>query len=73
MFSSPGMQSLMNQMMENPNLMQNMMSAPYTQAMFQQMASNPDMASNIISSNPLFAGNPQLQVGLEMFTRSSTL
>jgi len=41
--------------------MQNMMNAPYTQNMFQSLAQNPDMASNIISSNPLFAGNPQLQ------------
>merc|ERR1711860_253692 len=52
MFTSPGMQSLMQQMSENPQLMQNM---------FQSLAQNPDMASNIISSNPLFAGNPQLQ------------
>merc|ERR1719232_1332450 len=29
--------------------------------MFQSMAENPDLASNIISSNPLFAGNPQMQ------------
>ena len=61
MFTSPGMQSLMQQMSENPQLMQNMMNAPYTQNMFQSLAQNPDMASNIISSNPLFAGNPQLQ------------
>ena len=61
MFTSPGMQSLMQQMSENPQLMQNMMNAPYTQNMFQSLAQNPDLASNIISSNPLFAGNPQLQ------------
>ena len=61
LFSSPGMQSLFSQMQENPQLMQNMMSAPYTQAMFQTLSQNPEMASNIISSNPLFAGNPQLQ------------
>ena len=56
-----GMQSLMQQMSDNPQLMQNMMNAPYTQNMFQSLAQNPDLASNIISSNPLFAGNPQLQ------------
>merc|ERR1712241_1307595 len=61
LFTSPGMQSLLSQMTENPQLMQNMMNAPYTQNMFQSLAQNPDMASNIISSNPLFAGNPQLQ------------
>lgn len=41
--------------------MQNMLNAPYTQNMFQSLAQNPDLASSIISSNPLFAGNPQLQ------------
>ncbi len=61
LFSSPGMQSLLQQMTENPQMMQNMLNAPYTQAMFQNMSQNPDMAANIISSNPLFAGNPQLQ------------
>ncbi len=60
LFSSPGMQSLLSQMSDNPQLMQNMMNAPYTQSMFQTLAQNPDMASSIISSNPLFAGNPQL-------------
>ena len=55
------MQSLLSQMTENPQLMQNMLNAPYTQNMFQSLAQNPDMAANIISSNPLFQGNPQLQ------------
>ena len=48
-------------MTQNPQLMSNMLNAPYTQAIMQQLASNPEMASNIIGSNPLFAGNPQLQ------------
>ena len=55
MMNSPGMQSLMQQMLDNPQLMQNMMNAPYTQGMFQQMASNPDLAEQIIVNNPLFA------------------
>merc|ERR1719474_1966926 len=37
------------------------MNAPYTQQMFQSMSQNPELAANIISSNPLFAGNQQLQ------------
>jgi len=61
LFNSPGMQSLMQQMTENPQMMQNMLNAPYTQSVIQQMAQNPDMAANIIGSNPLFAGNPELQ------------
>lgn len=61
LFTSPGMQSLLSQMTQNPQLMQNMMNAPYTQHMFESMSQNPDAAANIISSNPLFAGNQQLQ------------
>ena len=56
MFNSPGMQSLMQQMMDNPQLMQNMMNAPYTQSMFQNISSNPELAEQIIVNNPLFAG-----------------
>jgi ubiquilin len=39
LFTSPGMQSLMQQMTQNPQLMQNMLSAPYTQAVMQQLVS----------------------------------
>ncbi|KDR22728.1 ubiquilin-1 isoform X2 [Zootermopsis nevadensis] len=61
LLNSPGMQSLMQQMMENPQLMQNMLSAPYTQSMLQAFASDPHMAAQIVNSNPLFADNPALQ------------
>jgi len=61
LFSSPGMSELMRQIANNPEMMQNMLSAPYTQSMMQAMSQNPDMAANIVSSNPLFAGNPQMQ------------
>merc|ERR1711923_454424 len=61
MFTSPGMQSLMGQMRDNPTLMSQMMSAPYMQSMFQSLAANPDQAAQMLSSNPLFAGNPQIQ------------
>ena len=61
MFTSPGMQSLMGQMRDNPTLMSQMMSAPYMQSMFQSLVANPDQAAQMLSSNPLFAGNPQMQ------------
>uniref|UniRef100_A0A8C7HEE4 Ubiquilin-4 n=1 Tax=Oncorhynchus kisutch TaxID=8019 RepID=A0A8C7HEE4_ONCKI len=60
-FGSPGMQSLMQQISENPQLMQNMLSAPYMRSMMQSLAQNPDLASQAMLNNPLFAGNPQLQ------------
>lgn len=61
LFNSPGMQSLISQITQNPQQMENMLQAPYMQAMLQSMASNPEMAQNILSANPLLAGNPQLQ------------
>nr|XP_006000333.1 PREDICTED: ubiquilin-4 isoform X3 [Latimeria chalumnae] len=66
MFNSPGMQSLLQQISENPQLMQNMISAPYMRSMLQALAQNPDFASQIMLNNPLFAGNPQLQEQLRL-------
>ncbi|XP_018601171.1 ubiquilin-4 [Scleropages formosus] len=60
-FSSPGMQSLLQQISENPQLMQNMLSAPYMRSMMQSLAQNPEIAAQVMMNNPLFAGNPQLQ------------
>uniref|UniRef100_H3CHM8 Ubiquilin-4 n=1 Tax=Tetraodon nigroviridis TaxID=99883 RepID=H3CHM8_TETNG len=60
-FNSPGMQSLLQQISENPQLMQNMLSAPYMRSMMQSLAQNPELASQVLMNNPLFAGNPQLQ------------
>jgi len=61
MFTSPGMQSLMGQMRDNPTLMSQMMSAPYMQSMFSTLANNPEQASAMLANNPMFAGNPALQ------------
>lgn len=47
MFNSPGMQSLMQQISENPQLMQNMISAPYMRTMMQSLSQNPDVASQV--------------------------
>ncbi|XP_075238627.1 ubiquilin isoform X4 [Lycorma delicatula] len=60
-FSSPAMQSLMQQMVESPQLIQNMLQAPYTQSMIRAMAADPQMANNVLSTNPLLAANPELQ------------
>ncbi|XP_053558425.1 ubiquilin-1 [Bombina bombina] len=61
MFNTPGMQSLLQQISENPQLMQNMLSAPYMRSMMQSLSQNPDLAAQMMQNNPLFAGNPQLQ------------
>ncbi|RUS92132.1 hypothetical protein EGW08_000156 [Elysia chlorotica] len=64
MFNSPGMQSLMQQMMQNPQMMSNMMQAPYMQSMMQSLSANPELAQQIIGNNPLFANNPQMQANM---------
>merc|ERR1719245_1973971 len=61
LYNSAGMHSLMQQMAENPNIMQNMMNAPYTQAMLENMVQNPDLAASLVGSSPLFANNAQVQ------------
>jgi len=47
MFNSPGMQSMMQQMMSNPQLVQSLMQSPYMQSSLQSMASNPEMARQV--------------------------
>lgn len=47
MFNSPGMQSLLQQISENPQLMQNMLSAPYMRSMMQSLSQNPELASQV--------------------------
>ncbi|XP_075979866.1 ubiquilin isoform X1 [Anticarsia gemmatalis] len=61
LINTPGMQSLLQQMSENPRLVQSMLSAPYTNTMLQALAADPEMASQLINQNPMFANNPQLQ------------
>lgn len=52
MFNTPGMQSLLQQITENPQLMQNMLSAPYMRSMMQSLSQNPDLAAQMMLNNP---------------------
>ncbi|XP_031848449.1 ubiquilin [Nomia melanderi] len=61
LLDSPGMQSLVTQMMENPQLMRTMLNAPYTRSMLEAMAADPAMASRVIAANPFLRGSPQMQ------------
>ena len=56
-FNTPGMQSLMSQMMGNPQLIQNMMSAPYMQSMMQTLSANPELAQQVRTSRHLSINN----------------
>nr|XP_030113216.3 ubiquilin-1 isoform X6 [Taeniopygia guttata] len=72
MFNTPGMQSLLQQITENPQLMQNMLSAPYMRSIMQSLSQNPDLAVQIDDPDVLSAmSNPraiqalmQIQQGL---------
>lgn len=59
--NTPSAQSLLQQMSDNPSLMQNLMNAPYTRSMLEAMQADPNMAANLINQSPLLAGNPALQ------------
>ncbi|XP_060515741.1 ubiquilin-1 isoform X2 [Cylas formicarius] len=59
--NSPPMASLLQQMSENPGLIQNMLSAPYTQSVLEALAADPNMANALMADNPLLSRNPQLQ------------
>lgn len=45
--NTPAMQSLMQQMSENPSMMSNLLNAPYTRTMMESMAADPAMATNV--------------------------
>lgn len=47
MFNSPEMQALLQQVSENPQLMQSVTSAPYMRSMLQALAQNPDFAAQV--------------------------
>lgn len=55
------LQTMMQQMMENPSAMQNFTSAPYVQSMIESMEQDPDMAMRLLNMNPVLSRNPQLQ------------
>uniref|UniRef100_A0A182Q7D6 Ubiquilin-like protein n=1 Tax=Anopheles farauti TaxID=69004 RepID=A0A182Q7D6_9DIPT len=61
LLNTPAMQSLMQQMAENPSIMSNMLNSPATRSMMEALVADPTMAANLMSQNPLVANNPALQ------------
>lgn len=57
MFNTPGMQSLLQQITENPQLMQNMLSAPYMRSIMQSLSQNPDLAAQVQTPNLIILFN----------------
>lgn len=59
--NTPAMQSLLQQMSDNPSMMEGMFNAPYFRSMMESLSQDPQLASNLISQSPVLQGNPQLQ------------
>lgn len=55
------MQSLLQQMSDNPEMLEGMMNAPYFRSMMESLSQDPQMAANLIGNSPLLQANPQLQ------------
>lgn len=47
MMNSPGMQSMIQQLSSNPQLMQNMMQSPLLTSVMQELSSNPSTAQQV--------------------------
>ncbi|XP_067087664.1 ubiquilin-1-like [Osmerus mordax] len=58
---SSAMQAMLQRLTEQPGMLESMMSGPCASTMLDCLSHNPDFAAQMMLSNPLFAGNPQLQ------------
>lgn len=45
--NTPAMQSLLQQMSDNPSVMTNLLNAPYTRSVMEAMQADPNMAANV--------------------------
>lgn len=61
LLNTPAMQSLIQQMSENPSVMSNMLNSPTTRSMMEALSADPAMAAQLMNQNPLLANNPALQ------------
>ncbi|CAH1110868.1 unnamed protein product [Psylliodes chrysocephalus] len=57
----PPLASLLQQMSENPSVIQNMLQAPYTQSVLEALTADPNIANAILAQNPLITENPAVQ------------
>lgn len=67
LMNSNMVQDYMQQMLQNPRQLEQIMSTPHMQSMLQMVGSNPEMARLLVDSNPQLAANPDLR---DQVTRS---
>ncbi|CAF2140380.1 unnamed protein product [Rotaria magnacalcarata] len=58
---APTMQNYMSQLLQNPRLLESILSAPHMQPLMDSLVANPDISRQMISNNPMFANNPELR------------
>jgi ubiquilin len=61
LWNSPGMQSYLQQITQNPRLLESMMSTPYMQSMIQMLSTNPELARQMIENNPMLGQNQDMR------------
>ncbi len=61
LWNTPGMQSYMQQITQNPRLMESIVNTPYMQSITQTLASNPDLTRQIMENNPMLQSNPEMR------------
>jgi ubiquilin len=61
LFNTPGMQNYLQQIQQNPRLMESIVNTPYMQSITQTLASNPDLTRQIMENNPLLQSNPEMR------------
>lgn len=55
----PPMSSFLQQMTDNPSLMQNIFSSPHMQTMMESLAADPSMINAFLQDNPLLSNNSE--------------
>ncbi len=61
LWNTPGMQSYLQQITQNPRLMESIVNTPYMQSITQSLASNPELTRQIMENNPLLQSNPEMR------------
>ncbi|CAF0765197.1 unnamed protein product [Brachionus calyciflorus] len=61
LFNNNALQEQMQNMLQNPTQMEQMLNTPYMQSMLQMLSTNPEMSRMIIENSPQLAGNPELR------------
>uniref|UniRef100_V5GRA4 Ubiquilin-1 n=2 Tax=Anoplophora glabripennis TaxID=217634 RepID=V5GRA4_ANOGL len=57
--TTQGLPSFLQEMTDNPSLMQNILSSPHMQSMMESLAADPSMINTFLQDNPLLSNNSE--------------